>query len=538
MKFQDKLKKITQEELWQEYCGFLDLTITEYMFIQRRLMQEQMQLWKNSGLGKLLLGNKNPETIDELREMMPLTTYEDYAETLLSKRVDMLPAEPVTWIQTTWEGGLRPIKIAPYTRAMLNTYRHNILSVMILCSCDEKGAVNVRKGDRILYGGAPLPYATGLMPSLLAEDIDLTWLPDTNEKSQLPFSQRIKKGFEMAFRGGVDYFFAIGSVANYITSNFSKSSGSGNKKFRISPLLALRYLKAKYIGIRDSKQVEPGNVFRLKGFVCTGTDAKCYRERLTKAWNKVPIELSAGTESTCIGVENWEHRGMIFFPDTCFYEFIPETEMRKSLNCPGYNPRTCLMDEVITGENYELVISVFHGGAFMRYRIGDMYRCLSAGKGDCLPRFTFLDRVPNVIDIAGFTRITQQSIEEVFRLSRIGIGQWLAKKEYDDNGNPYLHLYIEILPEAQELDVVNKTSLLELLSVYFKYYDSDYNDLKKLLEMEPLKITVLKYGSIDQYSKFCGHELSKMNPSNIDIAELLRYQSKIRSGIREEVVLK
>jgi hypothetical protein len=56
--------------------------------------------------------------------------------------------------------------------------------------------------------------------------------------------------------------------------------------------------------------------------------------------------------------------------------------------------------------------------------------------------------------------------------------------------------------------------------------------------MEPLKITVLKYGSIDQYSKFCGHELSKMNPSNIDIAELLRYQSKIRSGIREEVVLK
>ncbi len=98
----------------------------------------------------------------------------------------------------------------------------------------------------------------------------------------------------MAFSGGVDYFFAIGSVANYITSNFSKSSGSGNKKFRISPLLALRYLKAKYIGIRDSKQVEPGNVFRLKGFVCTGTDAKCYRERLTKAWNKVPIELSAG----------------------------------------------------------------------------------------------------------------------------------------------------------------------------------------------------------------------------------------------------
>jgi hypothetical protein len=508
------------------------------MFIQRRLMQEQLQLWKSSGLGKLLLGSKDPETIDELREMMPLTSYEDYAETLLSKRTDMLPAEPVAWIQTTWEGGLRPIKLAPYTRAMLNSYRHNILSVMILCSCDEKGEIQVRKGDRVLYGGAPLPYATGLIPSLLAEDIDLTWLPDNNEKSQLSFSQRIKKGFEMAFQGGIDYFFAIGSVANYITSNFSKASGSGKKGRRVSPILGLRYLKSKYIGMRDNKQLEPGRIFRLKGFVCTGTDAKCYRERLTKAWNRVPIELAAGTESTCIGVESWEHQGMVFFPDSCFYEFIPETEMQQNLTCPGYNPRTCLLDEVITGETYELVISVFHGGAFMRYRIGDVYRCLNAGKGEALPRFTFIDRVPNIIDIAGFTRITQQSIEEVFRISRVGIGQWLAKKEFDDGGNPYLHLYIEILPEAQELDVVNKMTLIEHLAVYFKYFDSDYNDLKKLLDMEPLQITVLKYGSIDHYSKLCGRVLPKMNPSNIDIAELIRYQSKTRSGIREEAISK
>ena len=29
---------------------------------------------------------------------------------------------------------------------------------------------------------------------------------------------------------------------------------------------------------------------------------------------------------------------MYFFPDTCFYEFIPEDEMEKSFDDPSYEP--------------------------------------------------------------------------------------------------------------------------------------------------------------------------------------------------------
>lgn len=63
---------------------------------------------------------------------MPLTTYEDYADILLPKRGDMLPDEPIIWIQTTWEGGKHPVKVAPYTRSMLDTYTHNVLACLIL----------------------------------------------------------------------------------------------------------------------------------------------------------------------------------------------------------------------------------------------------------------------------------------------------------------------------------------------------------------------------------------------------------------------
>ena len=55
-------------------------------------------------------------TVEEFRRAVPLTTFEDYADVLLQKRSEMLPAEPVVWIQTTWEGGKHPIKLAPYTR--------------------------------------------------------------------------------------------------------------------------------------------------------------------------------------------------------------------------------------------------------------------------------------------------------------------------------------------------------------------------------------------------------------------------------------
>ena len=138
MKFEEKLKQSRAEDIWNEYCGFLDLNIDEYMNIQNRLMEEQLSLWTGSQLGKKLLKGKSIHSVKEQRESFPLTTYEDYADVLLQKRGDMLPAEPIIWIQTTWEGGKHPIKVAPYTEGMLNTYKNNILACMILCTSTEK----------------------------------------------------------------------------------------------------------------------------------------------------------------------------------------------------------------------------------------------------------------------------------------------------------------------------------------------------------------------------------------------------------------
>ncbi|MCI2056315.1 MAG: GH3 auxin-responsive promoter family protein [Oscillibacter sp.] len=527
MRFEEQTKRTPREQLWREYCGFLDMSLADYMYTQRRLMEEQIRLWTASGLGRSLLGDKQPHTIDELRALLPLTTYEDYADALLAKRSDLLCSEPAVWIQTTWEGGLRPVKLAPYTRPMLDTYCHNLVASLMMATATKKGTYNFKSGDRVLYGGAPLPYATGLLPSIANEQVKFVWLPDDNAADGLSFSQRIKKGFAMGMNGGIDFFFGIGSVANYITDSFGRiteHSGGSRKKLSVSPKYAFRFLQAKYISRRDDRPVQPKDIFHLKAMFYAGTDARCYRDRLTEAWGVVPTELAAGTEFTCIGAETWEHNGMPFFPDACFYEFIPQEEMRRSRKDRAYTPRTCLMDEVRSGETYELVISVLHGGAFMRYRVGDTYHCVSAGNG-AIPRFNYVDRTPDVIDIAGFTRITESSVQEVLRLSKLGIGEWLMKKEYDEHGSPFLHMYAEITPEAQEHDVTVRQVLQEHMAVYFKFFDSDYADLKKLLNMDPLQITILKYGTIQAYQAATDQVLPRINPGMLDVTALLRWQT-------------
>ncbi len=78
--------------------------------------------------------------------------------------------------------------------------------------------------------------------------------------------------------------------------------------------------------------------------------------------------------------------------------------MERSLADSSYEPRTCLMNEVEEGEKYELVISVLKGGVFMRYRVGMSNRCIALKMSGITFdfRFEYIDRIPTVIDIAGF----------------------------------------------------------------------------------------------------------------------------------------
>lgn len=530
VRFQDKLKEVGQGELWQEYCGFLELSVDEFMQIQKRLLREQMELWGKSGIGSRILNNRLPENIDEFRHMVPLTTYEDYADMLLQKEDSVLPAKPILWIQTTWEGGRHPVKVAPYTKSMLDTYKDNMMACFMLATSSQKGQFDLSPQDHMLYALAPLPYATGLLPVLLGEEMDVEFLPPVREAEKMSFSERNKKGFKMGMGKGIEYFFGLGSVTYFVSKSLAamqkSSSGGGtlSKLGSISPKMLLRLIRARGRCKEENRELMPKDLFQLKGFMCAGTDNRCYKDDLEKLWGIRPMEIFAGTEPTCIGTETWSRNGMYFFPDACFYEFIPEREMERNLADPLYIPHTLLMDEVTPGEKYELVITVLKGGAFARYRVGDVYRCEGIGnreEGTRIPRFSYVDRIPVIIDIAGFTRITEHSISSAIKLSGLAIEEWFAQKEFNEENHPLLHIYVELKRGQMISSAVSVQVIREHLSVYFKYVDQDYTDLKKILGMDPLKITILKTGTFKNYENKFGGLLRRINPPEYEVSRLL-----------------
>lgn len=532
MSLSEQLQKQQYQEIWNQYCGFLDLNMEEYMNIQKRLMEEQISLWSNSTIGKTILKGKTPGNIEEFREMVPLTDYEDYADILLRKDGDSLPGNPVIWIQTTWEGGKHPIKVAPYTRSMLDTFRNNVVACLLLATSQEKGKFSYEEGDKMLYGLAPLPYATGLLPLLLGEETDIRFLPEVKEAVNMSFSQRNKLGFKLALKKDVELFFGLGSVA-YAVSQSLASSGAGSKDLasllKCDPHMLYRMAKAKRLSKKENHPIRPKDLFGLKGFMVAGTDNRCYKDELEELWGIRPMEIFAGTEPSLIGTESWTRKGMYFFPDSCFYEFITEADMEKNEEDPSFVPHTLLMDEVVPGEIYELVLTVLKGGAFARYRCGDMYRCVGLSNREDetrIPRFEYIDRVPSIIDIAGFTRISENGITSAIRLSGLPVHNWAAAKEFNENNRPFLHMYVEVEKGALAERAVSSEILKEILSTYFKYIDQDYRDLKKILGMDPLVVTILKCGSFGAYSEKYGKTLRHMNPSRRELAELIRMQER------------
>lgn len=531
MSLQDKLDRQEYDEVWSQYCGFLDLSMEEYMAIQKRLMAEQIQLWSGCMLGQSILKGKKPATIEEFRRMVPLTSYEDYADILLRKNASMLPDNPVIWIQTTWEGGRHPIKLAPYTRSMLDTFRDNVVACLILSTSRKKGSFNVDKTDKVLYGLAPLPYATGLFPLALNEAIDIKFLPAVKDAVNMSFSERNKLGFKMAMQQDVEYFFGLGSVAYAVSQSLSQMGGKEKLKagdlLKFRPDMLLRIARAKQRCKKENRPLKPRDLFHLKGFMVAGTDNRCYKDDLEELWGVRPMELFAGTEPSIIGTETWTRNGMYFFPDTCFYEFLPIADTIRLMDDPDYKPRTYLMDEVVPGEIYEIVLTVLKGGAFARYRVGDTYRCVglsSREDGTSIPRFEYVDRVPAIIDIAGFTRISEQGIQNVLDLSGLPVVGWVALKEYTAENRPYFHLYVEVEKSEFLNRAVNTQVLRDLLTTYFKYTDQDYRDLKKILGMDPLKVTILRSGSFAEYCAAHGRPPRHMNPDNYAMKALLHNQ--------------
>ena len=114
----------------------------------------------------------------------------------------------------------------------------------------KKVLFDVASTDKFLYALAPLPYATGLFPLALGEEIDIEFLPAIKDAVNMSFGERNKLGFKMAMQKDLGFFFGLGSVAYAVSLSLSSltSSGGGVKLsslLKCKPQMIIRLLKAK-----------------------------------------------------------------------------------------------------------------------------------------------------------------------------------------------------------------------------------------------------------------------------------------------------
>lgn len=513
----DLLREEDYESIWNTYLGFLDLTIEEFMAIQNRLLLEQIELLNQSKLGLRLFGGRPVRSIEEFRKRVPLTTYDDYAETLLSQKTDELPSVPLHWVQTTWKGGSNPIKLAPYSKSMVEENTKMFMASLLLSTSKERGHFQLRNNDKFFYGMAPRPYLTGYAPYILKHEVDFTYLPDVDQAEQLDFKERNILGFKMAIQGGADLFYGVSSVLVKIGESFaSGQSRQSGFVMPSNPTQAWRLLRAWWKTRVRHETLLPKDLFQFKGIVCGGTDSDTYKSQIEHLFGITPLEIFGGTESAGVAMETWSRNGLTFFPDVNFLEFIPDTELAKEKNDSSHRVNTVLLNELEEDHVYELVITKLRGGAFVRYRIGDLMRCVGLQNeqdGIRLPQVKYLDRVQNIIDLAGFTRITTQILGDAIKGADVGIEHWTATKETGEE-RPYIHLFYEN-PNRQTEDDIHTAINREL-----KRLDSDYRDVHGMLGYDPLRLTELPIGTFERYAQQGGRRIDRINPHYEDLDRL------------------
>ena len=172
--------------------------------------------------------------------------------------------------------------------------------------------------------GACLQLGIGGMPNTVGSMIAESDLKDLGVHTEMYVDAFVDIAMAGKINGlskGIDFFFGLGSVAYYVSLSvaaLSEGSQKGSSVLKkicsMSPSMMAKYLKAKRECKRENRPLKPKDIFRLKGFLCAGTDNHCYKDDLEDLWGVRPVEVFSGTEPSCIGTETWNRNGLYFFP--------------------------------------------------------------------------------------------------------------------------------------------------------------------------------------------------------------------------------
>lgn len=515
MLHEDKyFRDLAEAELWQRYCGFLDLSIDEFMDIQKELLMDEIDLVADSTLGRKIMGNKKPKSVEEFRRIVPLTTYDDYEPYLSEQRDDALATKPLFWCHSSGSGGR--FKWMPQSSENLDKAARCYIACSILASCSRKGEINIAPGFRFLTVVAPKPYTSGFLIPGFLERFSSRLIPPDEGDGNMEFRDRIQRGFQMALKEGVDIIGAIASILVRMGEEVSKQTQNMKiSRSMLHPRLLQRFFRAWLRSKRERRGILPKDLWQPKGIIVSGLDTAIYKDDVAYYWGRVPYELYTGTEGLVYAMQSWNKRWLIFLPDMVFFEFIPYKELLKLQEDKSYQPSTVLLDEVEEGKLYEVVVSQSCGMPLLRYRIKDVIKVIAMKDEEAginLPQITFQRRTDEVINIGGLCQLDEKSLWQAIANTGIKYTDWTACKEYD-GGQSFIRLYLELKEEKEA------TEIEKMVDEQLKIIDTDYKDIDLYLDFQPIRVTPFSPGTFQRYTEEKirgGANLAQLKPAHVN----------------------
>ncbi len=519
---------LTSDELWQRYCGFLDLSVGEFMEIQNELLMDQIERVWQSSLGRKIMGNSKPLSVQDFQRAVPITTYEDYEPELSERREETLAEKPVLWCHSSGRGGT--FKWIPWTLEFIEKSTINFIGSLILATARKKGEVNIRPGVRLLGTFPPPPYASGSIVQALEERFSCRRIPPSDAVKDLEFQEKVRKGFEIALNEGVDIALSISSVLVRMGEEMADAARARKRSLPTLKYRAiLRILRGILRSRRERRTMLPKDLWSPKGIIAGGLDTQIYKKDIAHYWGMEPLDFYVSAELLFLAMQGWNKKAMTFAPNAAFLEFVPLAEVPEKRYERKSPPKTLLLSELEEGKMYEVRATQLYGMPLLRYRMKDVIKVVASRDdetGTSLPQFVIQRKVGETIDLAGLASLDEKTLWQAISQTGVKYADWTACKEYDGNKS-FVRVLIELKEErnASDLEAAIHSALLSV--------DVDYRDIREYLSLQPIRVTKLLPGTFARYMeerRAEGADLAMLKPAHVNpsprILEQLRKASK------------
>ena len=150
----------------------------------------------------------------------------------------------------------------------------------------------------------------------------------------------------------MDVTASLSSVLMSLGERFAQGGSSLSFSWdMLHPAVLARLARAMVRSKLAKRPMLPRDLWTLKGAMAGGMDTAIYRAKLTEYWGIEVHESYACTEGGMLATQAWDRRGMYFYPDVAFFEFIPLAEWEHWRDDNSYVPSTVLLDEVDAGRH-------------------------------------------------------------------------------------------------------------------------------------------------------------------------------------------